>query len=238
MISKFKLMSKSYDNIVQGIDILLTNLSVDNSTQNRQNILLNHFHNMWFGKHVPSMVQDKQLRLRSSFTGESDAFTDFYMDLYKKEMINSDIMTIKKFVSPLIAFALAFSSVIANSTTKISTLIQEAILNVFLRLTNYNEGAIVPIRDLTNQMTARSIFTFIHPEGSNRKGDTIEMVEFRFLQAWNYIVEGLIYCLYKMEVKLPARYYVQFSCLEKEDELYNELRKLHESFQEKESNKI
>jgi hypothetical protein len=41
-----------------------------------------------------------------------------------------------------------------------------------------------------------------------------------------------------MEVKLPARYYVQFSCLEKEDELYDELRKLHESFQEKESNKI
>ena len=57
--------------------------------------------------------------------------------------------------------------------------------------------------------------------------------DFSYLRNWKLVVEGLIFTLYCMDIKLPAPYYPGLAVLEKKDTLQQALFDLENSFKTK-----
>ncbi|MHA2295474.1 MAG: hypothetical protein ACXAEU_11850 [Candidatus Hodarchaeales archaeon] len=107
-------------------------------------------------------------------------------------------------------------------------ILREGIINVFFRLTTYNSGAIVPIRDLTGLETAIHISSLFY----KRTNLSDELNRYQAKWSWNKVVSGILFSLYCEGMQFPAPYYPKLSALERKDELNETLRELEESYTE------
>jgi hypothetical protein len=97
---------------------------------------------------------------------------------------------------------------------------RQVVMDLFFRLTNYNNGSMVPLIDLVDK---EMVYHLID--------DNINTVKkFRvFLQAM-YVIEHILYALQLRKVSLPAPYHSNLKVLERTDELYQTLLDLEDSF--------
>ncbi|MBA7540990.1 hypothetical protein ES705_33295 [subsurface metagenome] len=122
-----------------------------------------------------------------------------------------------------------------------SQILKEAVLNIFFRLTNYNNGAMVPLQDLLDIYAATMLFppSKLPRESSPSPGT----LDFNFvysahaLRRGKLAIEGMLFTLKCMNVKFPAPYYPGLGVLERTDELYKTILQLEEAFQQPKTKK-
>ncbi len=233
-------MSETYSSILDGIDTIINNLqasSKEGFPKNRGSIA-HYLTTIWFG-------EDTSIRLL--YKGEERTIESMAQEFSKggSQIIIEGIH--KNWDTPELGFqwldappknwdkrkviskfyrhtVVAFASVINSSHLDD---FKKGVLNIFLRLTNYNDGARVLIRDLVDYPTAMYLIKKVK---FDTYGLQITDDEYSIINAWSTVIEGILFTLLNMDIEFPAPYYPGLGVLEKKDTLYQALTKLEESF--------
>ncbi len=236
-------MSETYSNILDGIDTIIKNIQAflkekESPPETRARIT-HYLSTIWFG-------EDASIRLL--YRGEERTIGSMAQEFHKGDLQKILDDCHKNWDSPALGFqwldappknwdkrkaiykfynytVLAFDLAINSRYTDD---IKKGVLNIFLRLTNYNDRARVLIRDLVDYPTAKYLIKImnIHSDGIDINPND----EYSLIEAWSTVIEGILFTLLNMDIEFPAPYYPGLGVLEKKDTLYQALTKLEESF--------
>ncbi len=227
-------MSKQYSGLLEGIEkVLNISKNVGKPKEQRYDLI-----KIWFGNDF-----SQKLIFKGNKTSLNSLMKDYgpntVIDLINKEKSNElfswiveDIKDIKlknwdkrhyvaSFSEQLYRFlkSIGLRSIGADKDSPED--FKYLILNIFYRLTNYNSGAFVHIRELIDLPTLLKL--------TNNKPEQRQYVTYQE----QVLLEGVLFTLECMDIQLPAPYYKKLGVFEKTDELTQALRKLEEAFESK-----
>ena len=136
-----------------------------------------------------------------------------------KEISSFEFNIIRKFSGQTYAFMTDTYNKLQQN--QYENYLQEEMLNIFFRLTQYPAGSFVPLSDLISE---NSTYLFYNDKSPST------------LKTFQYTIEGILYTLLKMKTELPAPYYYKMAVFERKDVLNQILRELEDSFENNKKN--